>query len=55
MSKIALIDYFFLFALLLTTVLIARGGIANVTSAIRTGRPRGRGVVYDRHAQLGMF
>lgn len=55
MSNIALIDYFLLFALLLTTVLIVRGGIANVASALRAGRLRGRGTVYDRHAQPGMF
>ncbi len=55
MSKLAIIDYFLLLALMLTTVLIVRSGIANVTSAIRTGRLRGRGAVYNRHAQPGMF
>jgi hypothetical protein len=55
MSNIALIDYFLLGALILTTVLIVWGGMTSVKAAIRTGRLQVKGIVYERHAQPLMF
>jgi hypothetical protein len=55
MSNIALIDYFVLAALVLTTVFIVRGAIAHVTSAIGNGRLKIKGVVYERQARPLMF
>jgi len=55
MSNIALIDYFVLAALVLTTVLIIRGAIAHVSSAIATGRLKIKDAVYERQAQPLMF
>ena len=55
MSNIALIDYFVLAALVLTTVLIVRGAIVHVTSAIGNGRLKIKSAVYERGTQPLMF
>ncbi len=55
MRALGLIDYFLLFALALTTVLIVRFGFTQVNAALRTGRLPRRGAVLERDAQPIMF
>ena len=51
----SLLNYFLLFALVVTTVLIVRGAVAHVTSALRNGRLRMKDVVYARDQQPTRF
>ncbi len=54
-GDIALIDFFLLAALLLTTILIVWGGLTSVKSALIAGRLAIRGAVYDRTKQPLMY
>jgi len=51
----SLFNYFLLFALVVTTVLIIRGAIAHVRFALTHGRLRMKDTVYARDAQPVMF
>ncbi len=55
MGDRGLIDYFLLFALAVSTVMIVRFGVAQVNAALRTGRIGRRGAVLQRDAQPIMF